>query len=117
MKIFGLTIGQETSNSERRTPHVALLTEEELNAALAGAHEKQPVYRAIMQLIATVERSAHTMAAEELKVPNAVTNTHRIAGYIGGAEHLQTLREEIEERRSVGAAAVRAVKPHAEVGR
>jgi len=81
----------------QRTPIVYQkpLSEQELNAALAVS-ESDPQWRAVLQLIVTAEENANVNAAANMD-PATV-----LAGYVGGADHLRMLREELLNRREEG---------------
>jgi hypothetical protein len=71
------------------------LTEPQINAALAVA-EDTPLWRAVMQLIATAEENANQNAQDSMDPPTVM------AGYVGGASHLRMLRDELTQRREEG---------------
>jgi hypothetical protein len=73
------------------------LTEEQINAALA-VDQNEPLWRAVLQLIMTAEDNAHNNAAVNMDPPTV------LAGYVGGAEHLRMLRDELVDRREAGLA-------------
>jgi hypothetical protein len=71
------------------------LTEAEIDRALA-VREELPLWRAVLQLINTAEENANHNAAED------IDHYGTCAGYVGGAEHLRMLKEELERRRVEG---------------
>ncbi len=71
------------------------LSESELNAALAVSKD-DPQWRAVLQLIITAEENANSNAAANVHPPTVM------AGYVGGADHLRMLREELINRREEG---------------
>ena len=83
----------------------APMKEKELDLAL-GVAEENELWRAIHQLIDTAEENANSNAA--VQPPEAMS------GYVGGAEHLRLLREELERRRTNGIELRNAPKPEAE---
>jgi len=78
-----------------RSFSVGGLTEQKLNLALA-VEEKDPAWCAVHQLISTAETNANQNAAEDIQDPTVM------AGYVGGAQHLRMLREELLQRREEG---------------
>lgn len=72
------------------------LTEEKLDLALASLTDESGPWRAIHQLIDTAEENANANAADDMAEPTVM------AGYVGGAQHLRMLREELNNRRENG---------------
>jgi len=75
--------------------HPRPLSESDLNAALAVAHEN-PVWRAVHQLIDTAIDNALENAI------GAQGDNAQLNGYVGGTAHLRMLREELYNRRALG---------------
>ena len=74
---------------------VDMLSEAQLNAALAVG-EDNPMWKAVLQLIATAEENANRNAQDSLDPPTV------LAGYVGGASHLRMLRDDLIDRREQG---------------
>jgi hypothetical protein len=74
----------------------------ELNIALAGAADENPIWRAVHQLIDTAEENAVENAGANMDPPTV------LAGYVGGAGHLRMLRDELHSRRQLGIEQMRA---------
>lgn len=82
-------------------PDVRLLTEDEINQALAGLEERHPAWRAIQQLLAM--QFAHAVGAS-----TAPRLTEREAGHAAGQiEALLAFRSDLKHRRSAQPAAPR----------
>lgn len=77
----------------RRQP---VLSERQMNQALADISETHPLWLTIHQLIDTAERNAWDDAAVRMENPQLQ------AGFVGGARHLDLLRGELARRRQLG---------------
>lgn len=72
------------------------LTEAQLDFALLNANDEHPIWRSTHQLIKTAEENANANAASSMHPPEVM------AGYVGGAQHLRMLRDELNTRRERG---------------
>jgi len=70
--------------------------EAELNLTLAAIADEHPLWRAIHHLIDVAEDNAIENAGANMDPPTVM------AGYVGGAQHLRMLREELYSRRKIG---------------
>lgn len=99
MKLFGLTI----TRTRRRIVFARAqpLDEDQLNRVFA-VPEKHEMFQALLQLLETAKQNAHDNAAQELKYNNPLL----IAGYTGGAQHIEMVRDDIISRREIGLKAI-----------
>jgi hypothetical protein len=100
MKFFGLTI----TLPRRRILIVRpkRFDEDQLNRVFA-VEETHEMFQALLQLLETAKENAHDNAAAELKGNNPLL----VAGYTGGAQHIDMVREDIVARRQLGLKAIR----------
>lgn len=82
----------------------------ELTAHMA-ASPATPLYRSVMQIIDAQERDAMQGAYEEIRVPNATMNTHKVIGFVCAAAAFRGLRDELEDRRKQATAALTRTRP------
>ena len=94
MNIFGFEIHRRRSRV-RLIVRATAMSEQEINHALAMASEETPLYRAFMQLIETARENSTRNAGA------AADNPTKMAGYVGGGEHLLMLRDDVMDRREM----------------
>lgn len=101
MRIGSLEIRWAPARLVTITTKGRAMSEGELNQAFQ-VPDTDPQWRATLQLLETAEQNANAQAAA------SIDQTNRMAGYVGGAEHLALARGDLIRRREAGLAELRA---------